>query len=79
MEPRSEEKKSRFRIEKLEERIAPARFVPGSKGGGTGQEHGALHSEGAGNSAHGHAHADADGLGHEGAPPGEHRPNLKEA
>ena len=46
MKPRNEEKKSRFRIEKLEERIAPARGgVPGAD---PAADHGQGHAGGAG-------------------------------
>ena len=74
MEPRSEEKKSRFQIEKLEERIAPSRFGPGFLG--TGQEHGESHSSGHGNADHGHAHAGGDvhGGGKPGDPVDNHGP-----
>ncbi|MCH8149520.1 MAG: hypothetical protein IH987_16305 [Planctomycetes bacterium] len=41
MKPRSEEKKSRFRIEKLEERIAPSAI----NGFDTGRGHGQCHKD----------------------------------
>ena len=50
MKPRSQEKKSRFRIEKLEERIAPARGgVPGPDAASDGNaDHGQDHADGQG-------------------------------
>ena len=64
MEPRNEEKKSRFQIEPLEERIAPSALGGFNSGKGHGQCHkdlGQSPGSASGPSAHSSLAADIDG------------------